>query len=52
VHDTDFAPVGTSPSAMRLTVPHAAQVASIIRRKLYLAYAARAGSYPCPTRSS
>ncbi|HEY1817339.1 MAG TPA: hypothetical protein VGG74_33565 [Kofleriaceae bacterium] len=29
---TDLVPGGTSPSAMRLTVPHAAQVASIIRR--------------------
>jgi hypothetical protein len=29
---TNFAPTGTSASAMRLTVPHAEQVASIIRR--------------------
>jgi hypothetical protein len=31
---TNFAPAGTSASAMRLRVPHAEQVASIIRRKL------------------
>jgi hypothetical protein len=31
-HVTNFAPTGTSASAMRLTVPQAEQVASIIRR--------------------
>lgn len=30
-HATNFAPTGTSVSAMRLCVPHAEQVASIIR---------------------
>jgi hypothetical protein len=33
VQDTNFAPVGTSVSDMRFTVPHAAQVASIIERR-------------------
>lgn len=31
-HVTNFAPTGTSVSAMRLCVPHAEQVASIIRK--------------------
>ena len=33
---TNFAPTATSASAMRLSVPHAAQVASIIRPLSYL----------------
>ena len=32
---TNFAPPATSASAMRLRVPHAEQVASIIRRSIY-----------------
>jgi hypothetical protein len=34
-HVTNFAPTGTSDSAMRLCVPHAEQVASIIRKQSY-----------------
>jgi hypothetical protein len=34
-HATNFAPTGTSVSAMRLCVPHAEQVASIIRDQSY-----------------
>jgi hypothetical protein len=33
LQDTNLAPTGTSASAMRFTVPHAAQVASIIERR-------------------
>jgi hypothetical protein len=34
-HVTNFAPTGTSVSAMRFCVPHAEQVASIIRKESY-----------------
>jgi hypothetical protein len=34
-HVTNFVPGETSPSAMRFSVPHAAQVTSIIERSSY-----------------
>ena len=47
-HVTNLAPTGTSDSAMRATVPQAAQVASIIQRASYPGPAEVAGSWQLP----